>query len=109
MFNTELIKAAHFIQHTVQVDKTLIAIGQAPSESKRLIRYLFAALAEAGAYLIGKNNSQEGCLGLAKVINSRAMEIKSVCFISVETVPKVGTNDQIFSTKPSGRSFCQLI
>jgi len=30
-------------------------------------------------------------------------------FISVETVPKVGTNDQIFSTKPSGRSFCQLI
>jgi len=32
-----------------------------------------------------------------------------VCFISVETVPKVGANDQIFSTKPSGRSFCQLI
>ncbi len=36
-------------------------------------------------------------------------EIGWVCFISVETVPKVGTNDQIFSTKPSGRSFCQLI
>jgi|GEM_PF-4442711 len=31
-----------------------------------------------------------------------------VCFISVETVPKVCTNDQIFSTKPSGRSFCQM-
>jgi dipeptidase D len=27
-----------------------------------------------------------------------------VRFISVETVPKVGKNDQIFSTKPSGRS-----
>jgi len=32
-----------------------------------------------------------------------------VCFISVETVPKVGKNVQVFSTKPSGRSFCQLI
>jgi len=38
--------------------------------------------------------------------NVRLFEIKRVCFISVETVPKVGTNDQIFSTKPSGRSFC---
>jgi hypothetical protein len=32
-----------------------------------------------------------------------------VRFISVETVPKVGENDQILSTKPSGRSFVQLI
>jgi hypothetical protein len=31
-------------------------------------------------------------------------EMDWVRFISVETVPKVGKNDQIFSTKPSGRS-----
>jgi hypothetical protein len=48
---------AHIIQHTVQIDKTLVSIGRAPSESKRLIRYLFAALAEVNANLIGENNS----------------------------------------------------
>jgi hypothetical protein len=69
---------AHFIQHTVQIDKTLVAIGQAPTESKRLIRYLFAALAEVNVNLIGENNAQEGCLRLTKTINSRIMEIKSI-------------------------------
>ena len=68
---------AHFIQHTVQIDKTLVAINQFPSESKRLIRYLFAALAEVNANLIGENNSQEGCVQLAKTINSRMEEIQS--------------------------------
>jgi hypothetical protein len=37
------------------------------------------------------------------------IKIIRVRFISVETVPKVGENDQILSTKPSGRSFVQLI
>jgi len=69
---------AHFIQHTVQIDKTLAAIGLAPGESKRLIRYLFAALAEVNANLIGENNSQEGCLHLANIINSRIIEIRSI-------------------------------
>ena len=68
---------AHFIQHTVQIDKTLVAIEQAPNESKRLIRYLFAALAEVNANLIGENNSQEGCAQLAKSINSRIEDIQS--------------------------------
>lgn len=69
---------AHFIQHIVQIDKTLLAIGQSPSETKRLIRYLFAALAEVNANLIGENNPQEGCIQLAKTINSRITEIQSI-------------------------------
>lgn len=69
---------AHFVQHTVQIDKTLAAIGQTPSESKRLIRYLFAALAEVNTNLIGENNSQEGCAQLAKSIKSRVTKIKSI-------------------------------
>lgn len=69
---------AHIIQHTVQIDKTLVTIDQAPSESKRLIRYLFAALAEVNANLIGENNSQEGCAQLAKSINFRVTEVKSI-------------------------------
>jgi len=69
---------AHFIQHTVQIDKTLVAIGQSPSETKRLIRYLFAALAEVEANLIGKSNLQEECLQLAKEINARTMKIQEI-------------------------------
>lgn len=69
---------AHFVQHTVQIDKTLAAIDHAPSESKRLIRYLFAALAEVNANLIGENNSQEGCTQLAKSVKSRVTEVKSI-------------------------------
>ena len=69
---------AHFIQHTVQIDKTLVVIRRAPTESKRLIRYLFAALPEVNVNLIGEINTQEGCLQLAKTINSRTMEIKSI-------------------------------
>ncbi len=69
---------AHFIQHTVQIDKTLVAIGQSPSETKRLIRYLFAALAEVEANLIGEYNLQEECLQLAKEINSRTAEIREI-------------------------------
>lgn len=69
---------AHFIQHTVQIDKTLVVIGQSPSETKRLIRYLFAALAEVEAVLIGEDNLQEECLQLAKEINARMVEIQEV-------------------------------
>jgi hypothetical protein len=69
---------AHFIQHTVQIDKTLVAIGQAPSETKRLIRYLFAALAEVDTNLIGEDNLQKECSQLVKTINARTMEIRKI-------------------------------
>jgi hypothetical protein len=67
---------AHLIQHTVQVDKTLVAIGQPPSETKRLIRHVFAAMAEVEANLIGEDNLGEECGQLAKEINSRTTEIR---------------------------------
>jgi hypothetical protein len=69
---------AHLIQHTVQVDKTLAAIGQLPSETKRLTRHLFAALAEVDANLIGTDNFGEECLPLAKEVNERTAEIQEI-------------------------------
>lgn len=36
---------AHMRQHTVQVDKTLVAIGHPPTEAERLVRNLYTALA----------------------------------------------------------------
>jgi hypothetical protein len=47
-----------------------MAIGQPPSETKRLIRYLFAALAEVEANLIGEEFAGR-VLATGKEINSR--------------------------------------
>jgi hypothetical protein len=44
---------AHFTLHTIQIDKTLVAIGQAIRESKRLLRKVFAALTEVDGQKIG--------------------------------------------------------
>ncbi|HVF25001.1 MAG TPA: DinB family protein [Anaerolineales bacterium] len=49
---------AHYAQHTIQIDKTLEAIGNAPTESMRLIRKLYAALAEAGGLMIGLEKTE---------------------------------------------------
>jgi hypothetical protein len=68
---------AHFVQHTVQIDKTLVAIGQTPSESKRLLRKIYAALAEAEGWMIGIENIDEAAiLATASSILERTKEIE---------------------------------
>jgi DinB superfamily len=70
---------AHFVQHTVQIDKTLAAIGQAPTESKRLLRRIFAALAEAEGTMIGAEKTDEAAiLATASSISERAKEIEGL-------------------------------
>lgn len=68
---------AHFAQHTVQIDKTLAAIGQAPTESKRLLRKVYAALAEAEAKMIGAEKMDEtAILATSSSISERTEEIQ---------------------------------
>jgi hypothetical protein len=70
---------AHFAQHTIQIDKTLVAIGQAPSESKRLIRKIYAALAEAEGMMIGTENTDDTAIrATASSISERTREIESL-------------------------------
>ncbi len=70
---------AHFAQHTVQIDKTLIAIGQAPSESKQLLRRIYVALAEAEGYIIGTQKTDESTIhAVASSISERVSEIKNL-------------------------------
>jgi len=70
---------AHFTQHTVQIDKTLVAIGQAPGESKRLLRKIYAALAEAEGTMIGAEKMDETViLATASSISERTKEIKGL-------------------------------
>jgi len=70
---------AHFAQHTVQIDKTLVAIGQAPNESKRLIRKIYAALAEAEGMMIGMEKMDDtAILATVSSISERTQEIEGL-------------------------------
>lgn len=70
---------AHFVQHTVQIDKTLEAIGLAPGESKRLLRRIYAALAEAEGMMIGATKMDESAiLATASSIAERTREIQNL-------------------------------
>jgi hypothetical protein len=69
---------AHIIQHTVQIDKTLVAIGRAPSETQRLGRKIYAALAEAESAMIGVESVSPEIDSLAKVIADRTAEISTL-------------------------------
>ena len=44
---------SHLRQHTVQVDKTLHALGHGPTEARRILRLIYGALAEAEGAIIG--------------------------------------------------------
>ena len=70
---------AHFVQHTVQIDKTLAAIGLAPSESKQLLRRIYAALADAQGMTIGAEKMDEAAiLATASSISERVKEIQNL-------------------------------
>ena len=70
---------AHYTQHTIQIDKTLVAIGQAPSESKRLIRKLYAALAEAEGLMIGIQKMDDTAIrATVSSISERTTEIRNL-------------------------------
>jgi hypothetical protein len=70
---------AHFAQHTVQIDKTLAVIGLAPTESKRLLRKLYAALAEVDAQTIGAEKMDDtAILATTRSISERIEEIRKL-------------------------------
>jgi len=69
---------SHLRQHTIQVDKTRVVLEQSPNEAKRLMRLIYAALADATGAAIGAREIGESRrLELAKTINARAEEIAS--------------------------------
>lgn len=44
---------SHLRQHTIQLEKTLLAISEPPSEARRLLRLVYSALADVDATIIG--------------------------------------------------------
>jgi hypothetical protein len=70
---------SHMRQHTIQVEKTLHQLGLVPNESQRLLRLIYAALADAEGLLIGTGDTFDGMLSeTANAIDERTREIKAV-------------------------------
>lgn len=67
---------AHLRQHTVQAEKTLLAIGHPPTEARRLLRLVYNALAEVEGVLLGApETGQAACAALAAQIDARTARI----------------------------------
>ena len=70
---------SHLRQHTVQIDKTLEDIGHRPNEARRLLRLIYAALAEAEGATIGAwDGSAELRHKVAETIAARTAEIADI-------------------------------
>jgi len=70
---------AHMREHTVQVEKTLAMLGRQPGEPMRLLRLIYAALAEAEGATIGAPLAgAERHSAVAAAIAKRAEEIAAI-------------------------------
>lgn len=69
---------SHIRQHSIQAEKALSAIGRAPSETMRLLRLIYAALAHVEGAAIGAEVAADTHHTLASTIAARADEIATI-------------------------------
>ena len=70
---------SHLRQHTIQADKALVALGLASGEARRLVRLVYAGLAEVLGLLIGAGETgAQACADLALEIDRRTTEIEGI-------------------------------
>ncbi len=70
---------SHLRQHTVQLEKALVEIDGPPTETKRLLRLIYAALADVDSTIIGAwGLGKEKRLETAAAISQRTDEIAAV-------------------------------
>jgi uncharacterized damage-inducible protein DinB len=65
---------AHYVQHTIQVDKTLAAIGRGATEAHRLVRVLYRDLAPV-EMLASAGHGEKLRAAVAAEISARASEV----------------------------------
>lgn len=69
---------SHLRQHTIQVDKTLAAVGHRPTEARRLLRLIHAALAEAEGARIGSEQAEGDSEQTAQAISTLTHDVGKV-------------------------------
>jgi hypothetical protein len=67
---------SHLRQHTIQIERTLQQLGVDPTESKRLLRLIYNALAQAEGYAIGIEPVDN--TALSSQILARARELADI-------------------------------
>lgn len=86
---------AHLRQHTAQAEKTLDQLGRPANEARRLIRLVYAALAEVEAALIGAPDlAPEARADLAAALLGRAAELPAVVGRARELIAAVQAGDR---------------
>jgi len=86
---------AHLRQHTAQAERTLDQLGRPANEARRLIRLLYAALAEVEAVLIGAPDlAPEARAELAATISRRAAELTTAVSRAREFLAAVQAGDR---------------
>lgn len=68
----------HLRQHTIQIDKTLAAIGHPPTEAERLVRNLYTALAGVESVAAGSAAGQDVLERCAAEIDAIASEVERI-------------------------------
>ncbi len=68
----------HLRQHTIQVDKTLVALGHPPSEAERLVRNLYTALAGVESVASGSAAGQDILDRCAASIDAIAVDVERI-------------------------------
>lgn len=66
----------HLRQHTIQVDKTLVAFGHPPTEAERLVRNLYNALAGVESVSAGSDAGRALLDGCESAIDAIAAEVE---------------------------------
>lgn len=70
---------AHLRQHTIQMEKALLLLGVEVTETRRLWRLIFSALAEVESLCLGVSNlGSELCEQQAEEIDTRSGEIEAI-------------------------------
>ncbi len=69
---------SHMRQHTIQIEKTLAALGHQTLEAQRLLRWIYSALAEVESAALGAPGLETGRLqAAAEVIQHRTQEVSN--------------------------------
>ncbi|MBI3957668.1 MAG: ankyrin repeat domain-containing protein [Chloroflexi bacterium] len=84
---------AHLREHTVQVEKTLLALGHIPGEAALHIRTLFGALAGVEGSLMGAAELAGECAELAQTIARRAEEVAQAVADSAALIAAIRAGD----------------
>ncbi len=84
---------AHLREHTVQVEKTLLALGHIPGEAALHIRTLFGALARVEGALLGAAELADECAELAQTVGRRVQGVAQAVADSAALIAAIRAGD----------------